>query len=197
VTPLRLAGAVLTGGASTRMGADKALFPVDGVPMAVRVAVALRSVGCDPVALIGGDARRLAALGEDLVADLAPGAGPAGGVRSAIEAFGGGADALVITSCDLAFVTAAQLSPLIDALDRDAADALIDVAVARTPERVQPLCGVWRSTTRASVVASFDSGVRSVFGLLDALRVEEVLVPAEGLRNINSVADLGAGQAQH
>ena len=57
---------------------------------------------------------------------------------------------------------------------------------------------MWRVALHdaASVVASFDSGVRSVFGLLDALRVEEVLVPAEGLRNINSVADLGAGPAQ-
>ena len=74
---------------------------------------------------------------------------------------------------------------------------LIDVAVARTAERVQPLCAVWRSSARATVQASFDAGVRSVFGLLDALRVEEVEVPADGLRNINSPADLGAGPAQH
>ncbi len=41
-----LAGAVLTGGSSTRMGADKALVEVDGVAMAARVAHALRASGC-------------------------------------------------------------------------------------------------------------------------------------------------------
>ena len=74
---------------------------------------------------------------------------------------------------------------------------LIDVAVGRAAGRVQPLCAVWRSSARATVEASFDAGVRSVFGLLDTLRVEVVEVPTEGLRNINSPADLGAGPAQH
>ena len=52
------AGAVLCGGASRRMGRDKALVDVDGVAMAERVARALDAAGCAAVRFIGGDARR-------------------------------------------------------------------------------------------------------------------------------------------
>ena len=116
---LRLAGAVLTGGASTRMGSDKALVRVDGVPMAGRVADVLRAVGCVPVAFVGGDADSLTLLGGTFVADSTPGQGPAGGVVAALRALAGDADAVVIAACDLAYITPAQLVPLIDVLHRD------------------------------------------------------------------------------
>jgi molybdopterin-guanine dinucleotide biosynthesis protein A len=51
VTPV--AGAVLVGGASRRMGRTKALIDVDGSPMVMRVATALGTAGCTPVRLIG------------------------------------------------------------------------------------------------------------------------------------------------
>ena len=45
------AGAVLCGGASRRMGTDKAFVEVGGVAMAERVAAALEAAGCAPVVL--------------------------------------------------------------------------------------------------------------------------------------------------
>ena len=54
-TGIAFAGAVLTGGRSSRMGRDKATLPVDGVPMAARVADALRRAGAEPVLAVGGD----------------------------------------------------------------------------------------------------------------------------------------------
>ena len=69
----RFAGAVLTGGLSARMGRDKALLRVDGVPMAVRVATALRAGGADPVAAIGGDGPRTASARAGVVAGPARG----------------------------------------------------------------------------------------------------------------------------
>ena len=59
---VEFAGVVLTGGASRRMGRDKALLPVDGVPMAVRVATAMIAAGAHPVVALGGDADGLREL---------------------------------------------------------------------------------------------------------------------------------------
>lgn len=51
------------------MGRDKGLLPVDGVPMAVRVEMALRAAGAAEVVAVGGDAPALTALGLTVVAD--------------------------------------------------------------------------------------------------------------------------------
>ncbi|MGA1077227.1 MAG: molybdenum cofactor guanylyltransferase, partial [Ilumatobacteraceae bacterium] len=53
-------GVVLAGGASRRMGTDKAFVAVDGRSMVLRVADALVSGGCGPLVCQGGDPRRLA-----------------------------------------------------------------------------------------------------------------------------------------
>ena len=48
-------GVVLAGGASTRMGVDKATLIVGDKPMAIRVADAMWEAGCHPVESQGGD----------------------------------------------------------------------------------------------------------------------------------------------
>ncbi|MEJ7719137.1 MAG: NTP transferase domain-containing protein [Ilumatobacteraceae bacterium] len=94
-----VAGAVLTGGASRRMGSTKALVPERGVPLAERAARALHDGGCDPVFLVGGEVDDLAGLGRPVVADLTPGSGPLGGVLSALAAASGAA--VLVAACDL------------------------------------------------------------------------------------------------
>jgi molybdopterin-guanine dinucleotide biosynthesis protein A len=186
---------VLTGGSSTRMGTDKALVEVDGIPMAERVAGALQDAGCDPVVFVGGRPEPLDRLGRLHVPDTAPGAGPAGGIMSALRALGDDVQWVLIASCDLPYLRAAHLLPLVDAVPgADGSD--VDVVVASTDRR-QPLCALWSSTTSAKVAEAFGSGVRSVFGLLDGLRVIEVPVEHEGLRNVNTAADLRDGPGQH
>src|SRR5688572_7864759 len=84
--PPAFAAAVLCGGVSRRMGTDKALVEIDGTPMAVRVARALTAAGARRVIAVGGDARALASAGLEVVPDLEPGAGPLGGVVTALDA---------------------------------------------------------------------------------------------------------------
>ncbi|MDX2378360.1 MAG: NTP transferase domain-containing protein, partial [Acidimicrobiia bacterium] len=67
------------------MGRTKALVEIEGIPMARRVADALRRGGCEHVVVVGGDARELRPLGLTVVADLFPGKGPLGGVLTALE----------------------------------------------------------------------------------------------------------------
>lgn len=171
------------------MGRTKALVEIDGVPMAVRVADALREAGCLSVVAIGGNADEIAALGLAVVPDTDPGGGPLAGVITALEAFTEHelSDWVCVAACDLPGLDAATVL-LLAAAAQDHPEA--DVVVART-DRLEPGCALWRLEAASSVRAVYDGGVRAVHGVLDVLAVVAVDVDSEALRNINTPDDLG------
>jgi molybdenum cofactor guanylyltransferase len=183
-TAIAFAGAVLTGGHSSRMGRDKATLTIDGVPMAARVADALHSAGAEPVLAVGGDRAALEAFGLAWVADRYPGEGPLGGIMSAFGAVGHeGVVAVVAT--DLPALGASVVQALVAALRAH------DVAVAGG-EHPEPLCAVWRiSTCEAVLTGAFEQGERAVHRAWTALDRIVVPVPAQYLRNVNHPDDLG------
>lgn len=79
----RLSGVLLAGGASRRMGCDKAWVVVHGEPLAFRALRALDAVAED-VVVASGDGHRLAALGRPQVGDIDEGAGPLAGVAAGL-----------------------------------------------------------------------------------------------------------------
>ena len=183
-TGIAFAGAVLTGGHSSRMGRDKATLPVDGVPMAARVAEALRRAGAEPVLAVGGDEGALQALGLTWVADRHPGEGPLGGILSAFAAVADH-DLVAILATDLPDLDATVVRALVTGLGAH------DVAVAGD-DRAEPLCGVWRVATCEPVLArAFEQGERAVHRAMAALDRVVVPVPAQHLRNVNHPDDLG------
>ena len=183
-------GAVLAGGASRRMGTDKALVEVAGTPLVARAAAALRAAGCHPVLVVGGDAARLAELGLGAVADRRPGEGPLDGIVRALEVADG--SAAVVVACDMPELAPATITALIAALD--ASSSSLDVVVARS-ERLEPLCAAWAPHALPSLVEAFEDGERAVHRVLDGLRVGEVCVAADQVRNVNTPADLAEAVA--
>jgi molybdopterin-guanine dinucleotide biosynthesis protein A len=175
-------GAVLTGGRSRRMGADKAFVAVDGVPMVQRVAAALRAAGAADVYTVGGDRVALATLGLDAHDDPRQGEGPLGGLLTALDV--AGHDLVVVLATDLAWIDAATVTALVGA----AAGAA--VAVARA-DRLEPLCAVWRvSRCRDTLRAVYDGGERAVHRALTGLGAVEVAVAPLAVANANTPADL-------
>jgi molybdenum cofactor guanylyltransferase len=181
VTPT---GVVLTGGASRRMGVDKALVEVDGVAMAARVARALAEGGCDPVVCQGGDAEALAVLGIAVVADSRPGGGPVAGILDALSSTDGD---IVVSACDLPWLDAGTVSELIEVAE---ARADADVVVAHDPDGPH-LAGVWKASSRARLEDLVAGGVRSYRGALERLNTVSVDVPSSVVANVNSPDDLG------
>jgi molybdenum cofactor guanylyltransferase len=172
-------GAVLCGGASRRMGVDKATIEVDGVAMARRLADVLAAAGCSPVVAVGGDPSALSRLGLEVVDDGFPGEGPLGGILTALAV---GAPAAVV-ACDLPRLGSETMSALIAALGgHGAAIALSD--------RAEPLCAVWAGSATAALRAQFDSGERAVHRAIGSLDVVWVPVAGADLRNVNTPADL-------
>ena len=183
VHPGPIVGAVLCGCASRRMGRDKALVEVDGVPMARRVADALAMAGCAEVVAVGGDAAAIVGLGLDVLPDEFPGEGPLGGVITALRQWPG-AGTVVVVACDLPHLTADSLSAVIAALTPERM-----AAIGRT-DRLQPLVGAWRPQVLPVLEQQFAAGERKLQTVVRLFPTAEVALPAHDLTNVNTPDDL-------
>jgi len=108
MTPL--GAIILTGGASRRMGADKALLDWDGQRAVDRVAALAATAGAARVLTAGRD------LGLDHVEDPEPGAGPVAGVLGGAAALAAhGLGRVLVLAVDAPTITAEDLAPLLAA----------------------------------------------------------------------------------
>lgn len=121
---------VLTGGRSTRMGADKATLVLGGMRMVDRVLEACRAAGLDGT--IAGAAPP--GLERITLADPPGIAGPAAGLAAAMRAFPGGD--IVVVATDQPYLRPATLRGLL---------ATPGTAVVPVQGRRQTLCAVYRA----------------------------------------------------
>jgi molybdopterin-guanine dinucleotide biosynthesis protein A len=184
-----IVGAVLTGGASRRMGRTKALIELDGVPMARRVADALALAGCVSVVAYGGDPVELEPLRMPVLPDRHPESGPLGGVLGALELFELSEveiDGVFVVACDLPALRGEDLGGMVDALWRH---RHADVIVARTT-RIEPACAIWRPAATDRVRVIFDAGERALHRAIEQLESVEIAVEERALRNMNTPDDI-------
>jgi len=197
---LNVIGAVLAGGRSSRMGADKATMLLDGRPMAEHSVGALREAGIGRILLSGGGEALARELGAELVPDIKARCGPLGGLHAVLsravslmaspDDMGSSGDdvVVVLTPCDVPGVLPADLRAVQDSL----VVADLDVVCVVGPLGREPLISAWRPHRCLAAVADrLNSNRRSVHGVLEGLNVGEVLTgdPAS-LHNVNEPADL-------
>lgn len=206
----RFAGAVLCGGASRRMGRDKALIEVDGRPLAARVADAVAEAGAGAVVAVGGDLAALRAAGLAAVPDDEPGAGPLVGVVTALAVAGsegatarreGAApvaarpsdDIVFVAACDLVDPSPAAIAATVRALAGSEAG---DVAVPLVDGRRQWVHAAWRRHARAPLAAAFEAGERAIHAAVAAsgMRVVDVTLDARAVADADAPADLPFGR---
>jgi molybdopterin-guanine dinucleotide biosynthesis protein A len=172
------------------MGRTKALIEVDGVPMATRVAMALRAAGCVGVFGYGGDPDELASLAMAVLPDRYPGTGPLGGVLGVLEHFAELATApegVLIAACDLPALTGEALLDMVVEFQHR---PNIDVVVART-SAIEPTCAIWKPSAIDRIRRCFDDGERALHAVIGQLAASEVVIDAAVLRNINTPDELG------
>lgn len=182
------ARAVLGGGSSRRMGADKVMFDVDGVPMGLRVAQALGLADGHQVHLVGGSPNTAALLELSHIPDRLPGEGPLVGVWSALEYLGSD---VIVAACDLAMVDSATVEAFCST-EMDGFEA----AVAVVDGRWQPSLARWNRSALVRVAAAIEAGERSLLLMLSELDVAEIHCDAGKMVNVNRLADLPKA-AQH
>lgn len=182
----RLAGVVLVGGASRRMGRDKATLTVPGRFAGLTLVEHLVSVlaqCCDPVFVVAARDQVLPDLPAQVLRDQLPGQGPLPaiglGLRAAAHA---GASRAFVCAVDMPFLT----TDLIDTLTAAAADIVLPYA-----DRDHYLAGVYRTVLAETVDVMVAAGERRVGALVDAVDVRRIgLADASPLANLNSPDDI-------
>jgi len=186
-------GAVLLGGASRRMGRDKARLQLLGVASATRVARALAEV-CGNVWLVGGSAP------EDAPGRAVPDPeGPRCALRGLVAALGASpVRHVLVVATDQPLVAPEFLSVLAATEDADA-------VVPRDAHGLHPLCARYRCESVLPVARARLAGDDlSLHGLLSALDVKylegEALRRADpggaSLLNVNTPEDLVRAEAR-
>jgi molybdopterin-guanine dinucleotide biosynthesis protein A len=179
-------GVVLAGGASSRMGRDKASLEMEGESLAQRAAGRLALVCGEVVAADGG---RGLVPGLRSVAD-GPGRGPAAGLLGAAAVHPG--RPLLVLACDLPAVPV----PLLAEIASSAGDLVLPLWEGGT----EPLCALYGPAALALLAERVARGLFSLHdlaaaeglavGWLDEERLAVHGRPAEMFLNLNTPEDL-------
>ncbi len=195
----RLCGIVLAGGESRRLGRDKALVPLGGQPLLVRV---LRRLAPQVAALaVSRHAGTLEGFppGTAVLVDP-PGAraGPLAGVLAGLDwaaAQHPEARAVVTVPVDVPFLPDDFVARLVAA--RDAAGA--DACVAASGGRRHPVAALWplpaRHVLRQLLEGDGPRRVGDALGRLSPAQASWPAVPFDPFLNINTAEDLAAAEA--
>lgn len=165
---------IQAGGSSSRMGQDKALMLFRGQPLIARLVHRLRWDVSAPrpgfeIAIVANQPEAYRFLGVPLHTDLLPGAGPLGGLLTALEV--AQSPVIAVVACDMPFLNPQMLlaqRALLLAED-------VDVVIPRSPDGLEPLHAVYRrSTCLLAVRAALKAGERKMIAWFPAVRVREM-----------------------
>jgi molybdopterin-guanine dinucleotide biosynthesis protein A len=159
-------GAILAGGNSTRMGTEKALLPFKGRPMIQHAADTLSALFSE-VVVVGGGKDKYGFLKLEVVPDVFEGCGPLGGIQAALNR----AKPLpvFILSCDTPFIPVGLIEYILSF------KSAAPTKIAIFDGVLQPLCGLYDSTSLGAIEHDLQEGKYSV--LKTILNIDHVDVP--------------------
>lgn len=178
----RIAGVVLCGGRSSRMGADKARLNYRGLPLSEHMSGLLRLAGIDEVFSSGPEG----------IPDREPGLGPLGGLHACAEALAEKFSHAVFVPVDMPLLNLQRLRLL--AVSSSTAEAL------HYSGQIFPLRLSLAPRTRALLanrLAQTAHGGRSIKDLLRALESQALPLPERDLASFTNVNTPQEWQALH
>jgi molybdopterin-guanine dinucleotide biosynthesis protein A len=162
--------AIIAGGRAQRLGGlDKGDLVIGGRRIIDRQLSVLGHVA-EHILIVSNDHHRFRSSGLRVCADLMPGAGPLGGLYTALVR--SPTARTIVVACDLPFLTVSFLRHLVDRVHG------ADAAIPRTADGTEPLCAVYSRTCLEPIRARLERGELRVSALGDAIRVNEI-GPAE------------------
>jgi molybdopterin-guanine dinucleotide biosynthesis protein A len=188
-------GFILAGGASSRMGRDKALLEFGVILLIVRAAQLLEPLVGPPTVV--APAGRYHSLGLRIVPDDQSGFGPLGAIATALRISASPWN--LVVGCDLPYLTTEWLGFLIERAAASTADAVLP----ENERGLEPLCAMYHKRGEAAIRAALERGVRKITDGLAGLAVLTLPPPewkgfdSEGrlFKNINTLADYEESRA--
>lgn len=185
---------VLAGGRSSRMGRNKALLEVGGMPLIERVLRTARSVSSD-VAVVG-DSAGLEEFGYPVFPDLFQNFGPLAGIHTSLTQSKHGRT--LVLACDLPFVSSALLEMMI--AQSVSADVIVPLNSAGQTEQ---LCSIYCRRILPVVEDLISRGVHTPRALFESVNTKTLswevisrLPNAERFFfNVNSPSDYGRARS--
>ena len=161
----QIGAAILAGGLARRMnGANKAGLRIGGERIVERQLHLLRVVA-DPVLIVSNRSEDFSGLGLDVIPDAIEGAGPLGGIYTALLA--SPRERTLIVGCDLPFLTL----PL---LERLAEPSNADLVIPRSLRGYEPLCATWARQCAGVLRRRIEAGTLKAALAVEELHVEEI-----------------------
>jgi molybdopterin-guanine dinucleotide biosynthesis protein A len=178
-------GVVLAGGQARRLGGEKAMAALAGVPLVSYPLQALRTV-LDDVVVVAKPRTRLPPLDVEVLQEPAEPHHPLVGIICALHAAAG--RPVLIAAGDLPFLDLESLRRLL------AGPAGAAVIAAGPRSGPQPLLGVYRPAALAPLQAAADAGTAPMREVVLSLRATLVAVPEDALFNVNTPEDLAEAE---
>lgn len=133
---MELGAIILSGGKSSRFGADKGLYHFKGKEL-IQYAIDICKAFTSEIIIIA-DNHDYTKFGFPIFADIYPNSGPMGGIHSGL--FNSKSQLNIVLSCDTPFVDKQLLQMMIDKYSDE------EVCIAQTPDgKYQPLIGLYRN----------------------------------------------------
>ncbi len=167
-------GAVLAGGASKRMGFNKALVEINGEPLISKVAKTLNRAGVMNLKIVGGDSKTFTLLGHECLADEHPDEGPLGGIITALNHFNDkGKKHVLVVACDLPNISEDLIRKMIEHSLKEPKSIVIPLVDGH----LQWMHVLWPTSVLPTLLRSFSNGVRAPWKAskgLPILRIEGI-----------------------
>jgi len=190
----RIAGIILCGGKSSRMGRPKLSLPFGGTTMLARM-VQLHKQVVSPVVVVAAPSQVLPKLSDDVIIahDESEYHGPLAGILTGMQALDGRADAAYVAPCDTPLLTPNFMKRMISRLGTH------DLAIPRDGKYHHPLAAVYRVSliNRIQSLISADR-MRPLFLVEQS---DSVIVDVSELKDIdpdlNSLANINTPEDYH
>ncbi|MBQ4900101.1 molybdenum cofactor guanylyltransferase [Paenibacillus sp. Marseille-P2973] len=161
---------ILAGGRSSRMGSNKALLPLQGIPVIERLVRELDTVVGRVIIAGGNQPEAYSYLGKEIFSDVYPGAGPLAGLHAGLTA--AETPWSLAVACDMPFASREVFEWLVERVRTAEKSSGPEAIIPVVQGRVQPLLAAYRRNVLTGLEKELQAGSLKMTRWTEGLHAE-------------------------